>query len=70
MALGSVMLDVAGKTLTQEEREVLAHPQVGGVILFSRNYDNPLQLIELNRQIRECKNEILITVESKNSSPP
>ncbi|HEY7774113.1 MAG TPA: beta-N-acetylhexosaminidase [Marinagarivorans sp.] len=61
--LGSVMLDVAGQSLTVEEREVLAHPQVGGVILFARNYDNPQQLAELNRQIRECKKAILIAVD-------
>ena len=54
------MLDVQGLTLTPQEREVIAHPQVGGLILFGRNYDNVQQLTELNREIRECKKNILI----------
>lgn len=61
--LGRVMLDVQGTTLTAQEREVIAHPQVGGLILFARNYDNVQQLIDLNRQIRECKPNVLIAVD-------
>lgn len=52
MALGQVMLDLEGLALTQEEAQLLCHPQVGGIILFSRNYQSPAQLSKLIAQIR------------------
>jgi beta-N-acetylhexosaminidase len=60
MRLGPVMVDVGGLELTPDDAERLQHPQVGGVILFARNFAAPLQLIQLTHSIRELRTPALV----------
>lgn len=60
MPLGPVMADVAGLSLTDEERDRLLHPSVGGVILFKRNYESPEQVADLCRQIHALRSPHLL----------
>ena len=58
------MVDLKGCQLEPEEREMLSHPLVGGVILFSRNYESPEQLIELVDKVHQVKNpHLLVSVD-------
>jgi len=58
------MLDVHGTSLTQEDKELLQHPLVGGLILFSRNFESVEQVTDLNIQIRQAaKKNFLIAVD-------
>src|SRR6187549_4066119 len=54
------MVDVAGLELTPEDRDVLRHPLVGSVILFTRNYASPEQLRKLVADIHAVRNPSLI----------
>jgi len=54
------MIDVAGTALTDEERERLLDPLVGGVILFARNYTGSEQLRALTAEIRGLRDPALI----------
>jgi beta-N-acetylhexosaminidase len=54
------MVDVAGHALTEHERARLAHPLVGGVILFARNYASPEQLDTLTAEIRAVRSPALL----------
>lgn len=48
------MIGIESVELTPAERDRLQHPAVGGVVLFTRNYQAPAQLSELNQAIREA----------------
>lgn len=50
-SLGPLMIDISGLRLTDLDRERLCHPLVGGIILFSRNYESPEQLERLTAEI-------------------
>jgi beta-N-acetylhexosaminidase len=64
LPLGPVMLDIAGTRLTAEERIVLEHPLVGGVIFFARNFESNSQIAALTAEIRAVREPaLLITVD-------
>lgn len=63
-SLGRIFADVAGLELSTEEREFLRHPDIGGVILFARNFSNREQLVRLTSEIRAVRTpQLLIAVD-------
>ena len=64
MSLGPIMLGLEGVGLTPEERELLRHPLVGGVILFARNYASVPQLCALVAAIHDVRDpKLMIAVD-------
>ena len=58
------MADVAAHRLSEEEKQRLLHPAVGGVILFRRNYQNRSQLQALCAEIKALRTpELVIAVD-------
>jgi beta-N-acetylhexosaminidase len=58
--IGPIMADISGMEMTAEDREVLRHPLIGGVILFARNYRDRAQLEQLCDALRTLKKPRLL----------
>jgi beta-N-acetylhexosaminidase len=64
--IGSLIISVEGTALSAEDRDILAHPLIGGAILFSRNYESRAQLQQLCKSIRASHTKpLLITVDQE-----
>jgi beta-N-acetylhexosaminidase len=57
-----LIIDVAGLALTEADERRLAHPLVGGVILFARNWQDRAQLTDLCQHIKAVRADLLIAV--------
>jgi beta-N-acetylhexosaminidase len=58
-----IVLDVAGFGLSKVDKERLAHPLTGGVILFARNWQDRDQLTHLCAEIKAVRSDLLILVD-------
>jgi beta-N-acetylhexosaminidase len=58
-----LIIDIAGTTLTDVDRLRLAHPLVGGMIFFGRNWQSRAQLTDLCAGIKSIRPDLLIAVD-------
>ncbi len=58
-----LIIDIAGTQLTDDDRRRLAHPLVGGMILFARNWESREQLTALCADIKQVRADLLICVD-------
>jgi len=58
-----LLIDIAGTTLTDDDRRRLSHPLVGGLILFARNWAGRAQLERLTAAIKRLRPDLLICVD-------
>ena len=58
-----LLIDVAGTALTARDRRRLAHPLVGGIILFARNWESRAQLLDLTAAVKAVRSDLLVSVD-------
>ena len=59
---GPLIVGIEGLVVDAPTREVLQHPAIGGVILFSRNYADPDQLHALTGDLRALRDPRLLVM--------
>jgi beta-N-acetylhexosaminidase len=58
-----LIIDIAGTALTEDDRRRLAHPLVGGLIFFARNWQTRAQISALCAGIKAIRSDLLICVD-------
>ncbi|WP_317928711.1 beta-N-acetylhexosaminidase [Halioxenophilus sp. WMMB6] len=62
---GPAIVDIEGHHLTEEDRDILRHPAVAGIILFARNIASFAQVRELCREMKTLRPDLLICVDQE-----
>lgn len=62
---GSLMVDIDGLWLTAEDRQFLKHSEIGGLILFARNTEDPAQVRELCASIRAIRPDLILAIDQE-----
>ncbi len=62
---GRLMIDINGKNLSEEDKFIISNKHVGGLILFSRNFESSEQLKNLISEIYSIKENIVIAVDQE-----
>ena len=61
--LGPLIVNIDGYKLTAEDIELISHPLIGGIILFENNYKSHQQVIDLIDNIKNIKNNLIISID-------
>ena len=62
---GRLMTSLEGTSLTFEDKKLLSNKHVGGIILFSKNFESHLQIQSLCSEIKAVKENIIIAVDQE-----
>ena len=60
---GRIMLDIEGKSLSEEDKLLIKNKHVGGIIFFSRNFESYSQIKRLIIDIKNIKQNIIFAVD-------
>ena len=61
--IGPLIINIDDITLSKNEKLVIKHDLIGGIILFSHNYSSKEQLIDLINEIKSIKDNIHISID-------
>jgi len=61
----TLFLDLEGTELTAEEKGLLKHPFIGGVILFARNTESAEQVAALVASMRAIREELVVSIDQE-----
>ncbi len=62
---GRLIIDIDGKNLSNDDKTILSSKHIGGLILFSRNFDSYDQLHNLIKEVHLIKENIIIAVDQE-----
>lgn len=65
LPIGAVMLDLKTQQIDATEREILQHPNVGGLIYFARHFESAQQITELSKEIRSIRPNLILAVDQE-----
>ena len=61
--IGPLIINLDDTKLSNDEKNIIKHSLVGGIILFSHNYNSKSQLCKLIDDIRSIKDNIIISID-------